>query len=119
METAREGAANLLARGAARAEEEGVRARTFTSPPLQALMQSLREHDAQRSAEARRLAASVLGDLSGASLWKVRTRLVTTATRALLASKPLLDELERGGFKIDRTRAARGFARRMEEALSE
>ena len=44
---------------------------------------------------------------------------MTTATRALLASKPLLDELERGGFKIDRTRAARGFARRLEEAVSE
>ena len=114
-----EAAADLLVRECAMAEVEEVLARTLTYPPLQALMQSLREHDAQRSAEARRLAASVLGDLSGASLWKVRTRLVTTATRALLASKPLLDELERGGFKIDRTRAARGFARRMEEALSE
>ncbi len=37
----------------------------------------------------------------------------------MLASKPLLDELERGGFKVDRTRAARGFARRLEEAVSE
>ena len=114
-----EAAADLLVRDCVMAEVDEVLSRTLTYPPLKALMQSLREHDAQRSAEACRLAASVLGDLSGASLWKVRTRLVTTATRALLASKPLLDELERGGFKIDRTRAARGFARRMEEALSE
>ncbi len=35
------------------------------------------------------------------------------------ARAPLLDELERGGFKVDRTRAARGFARRLEEAVSE
>ena len=61
----------------------------------------------------------MLGHLSGTRLWRVRTRLVTTATRTLLAAKPLLDELERGGFKVDRTRAARGFARRLEEAVSE
>jgi len=41
------------------------------------------------------------------------------AARALLGAKPLLDELERGGFKVDRTRAARGFAHRLEQALSE
>ena len=61
----------------------------------------------------------MLGHLSGTRLWRVRTRLVTTATRTLLAAKPLLDELERGGFKVDRTRAARGFARRLEEAVGE
>jgi len=33
--------------------------------------------------------------------------------------KPLLDELERGGLKVDRTRAAKGFARRLGEAVSE
>src|SRR2546421_12006679 len=91
----------------------------FPSPPLQVLLQRLRDNDAQRSADARRMAAEVLGDLTGARLWKVRTRLLTTATRALLAAKPLLDELERGGCKIDRTRAARGFAHRLEEAVSE
>src|SRR5262249_58428755 len=73
----------------------------------------------QRGTEARRLAAAVVADLSGARLWKVRTRLVTTGTRALLAAKPLLDELERGGLKVDRTRAAKGFARRLEEAVAE
>jgi hypothetical protein len=90
-----------------------------TYPGLQLLLNSVREHEPQRSAEARRLSASVMGDLSGTRLWKVRTRLVTTGTRALLASRPLVDELERGGFRIDRTRSARGVARRLEEAVSE
>src|SRR5205814_3164433 len=114
-----EAAADLLVRECVMAEIEEILARTLTYPPLQMLLQSLRETDPQRSAEARRLGASVLGDLSGARLWKVRTRLVTTSTRALLAAKPLLDELERGGTQVDRTRAARGFARRLEEAISE
>ena len=112
-------ATDLLVRECVMPEIEDVLARVLTYPPLQLLLRSLREHDAQRSAEARRLAASVMGDLSGARLWKVRTRLVTTGTRVLLAARPLLDELERGGFRIDRRRAARGFARRLEEAVSE
>ncbi len=114
-----EAATDLLVRECVMPEIEEMLARVLTYPPLQLLLQSFREHDPQRSAEARRLAASVLGDLSGARLWKVRTRLVTTGTRALLAARPLLDELERGGFRVDRTRAARGFARRLEEAVSE
>jgi hypothetical protein len=36
----------------------------------------------------------------------------------VLGARSLLDELERGGMKIDRGRAARGFARRLEEAVS-
>lgn len=93
--------------------------KTLTYPPLQVLLQRLRENDPQRSADARRLAADVLGELSGTRLWRVRTRLITTSTRVLLAAKPLLDELERGGLKVDRTKAARGFARRLEEAVLE
>jgi len=71
------------------------------------------------SADARRLAAAVLGEISGTRQLRVQTRLIATATRALLAARPLLDELERGGLKVDRTRHARGFARRLEEAVSE
>jgi hypothetical protein len=114
-----ESATDLLVRECILPEIEDALSRTLTYPPLQALLRSLRETDPQRSAEARRLAASVLADLSGARLWKVRTRLVTTGTRAMLAARPLLDELDRGGTKVDRTRAARGFARRLEEAVSE
>jgi len=114
-----EASVDLLVRECVIAEIEELLHRTLTYPPLQVLLQRLRDNDPQRSADARRLAASVLGELSGTRLWRVRTRLVTTSTRALLASKTLLDELERGGFKVDRTRAARGFARRLEEAVSE
>jgi hypothetical protein len=112
-------ATDLLVRESALAEIDELLAKTLTYPALQALYQRVRGNDPQRSADARRLAAEVLGELTGARQWKVRTRLVTTSTRALLAAKPLLDELERGGFKIDRTRAARGLARRLEEAVSE
>jgi hypothetical protein len=114
-----EAAVDLVVRECVMAEIEDLLARTMTYPPLQVLLQRLRDHDPQRSADARRLAAAVLGDLTGTRLWRVRTRLVTTSTRTLLAAKPLLDELERGGFKVDRTRAARGFARRLEEAVAE
>ena len=110
---------DLLVRECVMTEIEELLARTVTYPPLQTLMQRLRDNDPQRSADARKLAAAVIGELSGTRLWRVKTRLVATATRALLAAKPLLDELERGGFKVDRTRAARGFARRLEEAVSE
>src|SRR5439155_753144 len=81
-----EAAVDLLIRECVMAEIEEILSRTLTYPPLQMLLQILRETDAQRSAEARRLAAPILGDLSGARLWKVRTRLVTTRTRALLAA---------------------------------
>src|SRR5207302_3187427 len=114
-----EAAVDFIVRECVMAEIADLLAKTITYPPLQLLLQRLRDHDPQRSADARRLAASVLGELAGTRLWRVRTRLVTTSTRALLAAKPLLDELERGGFKVDRARAARGFARRLEEAVSE
>jgi hypothetical protein len=114
-----EAAVDLMVRECVLPEIEELLGRTLTYPPLRELLQRLRANDPQRSADARRLAAAVLGELSGTRLWRVRTRLVTTATRALLAAKPLLDELERGGFKVDRTRAARGFARRLEESVAE
>ena len=114
-----EAAVDLLVRECAMAEIEDLIGRTLGYPPLQLQLQRLRDNDAQRSGEARRLAAGVLGDLAGARLWKVRTRLLTSATRALLAARPLLDELARGGFKVDRAKAARGFVRRLEEAVAE
>ena len=114
-----EAAVDLVVRECVMPEIEDLLARTLTYPPLQVLSQRLRDTDPQRSADSRRLAASVLGELSGTRLWRVRTRLVTTATRALWAARPLLDELERGGLKVDRTRAARGFARRLGEAVAE
>ena len=114
-----EGATDLLVRECVMPEIEDAFRKVLTYPPLHALLEALREYDPQRNAEARRLAATVLGDLGGSRVWKVRTRLVTTGTRALLAAKPLLDELERGGLKVDRKRAAKGFARRLEEAVSE
>jgi hypothetical protein len=42
-----------------------------------------------------------------------------TAARALVGARPLLEELERGGFTVDRARATRGFARRLEEATGD
>jgi len=99
-------------------EIEDLLHRTVTYPALQLLLQRMRETDPQRSAEARRLAADVLGELTGSSVWGVRKRLVSSATRAVLGARPLLEELERGGLKVDRGRAARGFARRLEEAVS-
>src|SRR6185503_11544526 len=96
-----EAAVDVLVRECVMAEIEELLARTLTYPGLQLQLQRLRDNDPQRSAEARRMAAGVLGELAGTKLWKVRTRLVTSATRALLAARPLLDELERGGFKID------------------
>lgn len=112
-------AIDLVVRECVMPEIEDLLVRTVRYPPLQILFQRLRENDAQRSVDARRLAATIIEDPSGAKLWKIRSRLVSTSTRALLASKPLLDELERGGFKVDRTRAARGFAKRLEEAVGE
>jgi hypothetical protein len=114
-----EAALDLVVRECVMPEIDDLLVRTVRYPPLQVLFQRLREHDAQRSVDARRLAAAIIEDPSGARLWKIRSRLLTTSTRALLAAKPLLDELERGGFKFDRTRAARGFAGRLEEAVGE
>lgn len=93
--------------------------RTITYPPLLALLKQLRETDPQRSVDARRLAAQLLGELSGTRLWLVRKRLVASVTRAVLGARPLFEELDRGGLKVDKARAARGFARRLEEAVSE
>src|SRR5262249_18506472 len=114
-----EAAVDLIVRECVMAEIEDLLGKTLTYPPFQVLQQRLRDSDTQRSADARRLAGAGPGALCGTRLWRVRPRLVTTSTRALLAAKPLLDELERGSFRVDRARAARGFARRLEEALSE
>jgi hypothetical protein len=112
-------ALDLVVRECVMPEIEDLLFRTVKYPPLQLLFQRLRENDTQRSAEARRLAATIIEDPSGAKVWKIRTRLIATSTRALLAGRPLLDELERGGFKVERSRHARGFARRLEEAVGE
>lgn len=114
-----EAAVDLLVHECVLPELEQLLLRTVTYPGLQMLLQQVAADDPQRSAEARRLASYVLGDLSGARLWRVRKRLVTTATRAVLGARPLLDELARGGLKVDRARAARGFVRRLEEAVAD
>jgi len=111
-------AVDVLVRESVLPEIEDLLHRTVTYPGLHLMLERMRESDPQRSAEARRLAADVLGELSNTSVWGVRKRLVSTATRAVLGARPLLEELERGGMKIDRGRAARGFARRLEEAVS-
>jgi hypothetical protein len=114
-----EAAVDLLVRECILPELEEIVQRAITYPPLQLLLQRLRDSDPQRSADARRLAAEVLGELKGKRLWAVRKRLVATATRAILGARPLLEELDRGGLKVDRAQAARGFARRLEEAIGE
>lgn len=114
-----EAAVDLLVHECVLPELEELLHRTVTYPGLQMLLEQARADDPQRSAEARRLASYVLGDLSGTRLWRVRKRLVSTATRAVLGARPLVDELVRGGFKVDRARAARGFVRRLEEAVGE
>jgi hypothetical protein len=111
-------AVDVLVRESVLPEIEDLLHRTVRYPGLQLMQERLREGEAQRSGEARRLAGSVLGELTGSSVWGVRRRLVSTATRAVLGARPLLEELERGGMKVDRGRAARGFARRLEEAVS-
>ena len=111
-------AVDVLVRESVLPEIEDLLHRTVRYPGLQLMQERLRESDTQRSAEARRLAGSVLGELTSSSVWGVRRRLVSTATRAVLGARPLLEELERGGMKVDRGRAARGFARRLEEAVS-
>ena len=111
-------AVDVLVREAVLPEIEDLLHRTVTYPGLHLMLERMRENDPQRSAEARRLAGDVLGELTNTSVWGVRKRLVSTATRAVLGARPLLEELERGGMKVDRGRAARGFARRLEEAVS-
>jgi len=111
-------AVDVLVRESVLPEVEDVLHRAVTYPGLRILLERMRETDPQRSAEARRLAGDVLGELTSSSVWGVRKRVVSTATRAVLGARSLLDELERGGMKIDRGRAARGFARRLEEAVS-
>lgn len=114
-----EAACDLLVREAVMPEIEDLLFRSLKYPPLQLLLRQVREHDGQRSADARRLAGALLAEATFARTWKVRSRLLATGTRALLASRPLLDELVRGGIAVDRTRAARGFARRLEEGVAE
>jgi hypothetical protein len=111
-------AVDVLVRESVLPEIEDLLHRTVTYPGLRLMQDRLRESEPQRSAEARRLAGGVLGELTSSSVWGVRRRLVSTATRAVLGARPLLEELERGGMKVDRGRAARGFARRLEEAVS-
>ena len=116
--TPQDAAVDVLVRESVLPEIEDLLHRTVRYPGLQLMQERLREGEAQRSGEARRLAGSVLGELTSSSVWGVRRRLVSTATRAVLGARPLLEELERGGMKVDRGRAARGFARRLEEAVS-
>jgi hypothetical protein len=111
-------AVDVLVRESVLPEIEDLLHCTVTYPGLQLVQQRMRESESQRSAEARRLAGDVLGELTNSSVWSVRKRLVSTATRAVLGARPLLEHLERGGMKVDRGRAARGFARRLEEAVS-
>lgn len=114
-----EAAVDLLVRECVMPEIEDLLVKAVTYPPLQSLLGRLRDNDPQRSADARRLAAEVLGELKGTRLWLVRKRLLATTARAMLGARPLLEELERGGLQVDRAKAARGFARRLEEAVGE
>ncbi len=114
-----EACVDLLVRECVVPELEDVFLRAVAYPPLQLLLGRLRDTDPQRSADARRLASAVLGPLSGKRVWAVRTRLIAAVTRAILGARPLLEELERGGLRVERARAARGFARRLEEAVGE
>jgi hypothetical protein len=116
---ARERAVDILVRESVMPEIEDLFLRTLTYPPLTLLLRKIREIEPQMSADSRRLAAQVIGELGAASVWVVRKRLVATATRAILGARPLLEELERGGKAVDRSQAARGFARRLEAAVGE
>src|SRR5260370_139666 len=85
-----EAAVDLVVRECVMPEIEELLGRTLTYPPLRELLQRLRANDPQRSADARRLAAAVLGELSGTRLWRVRSPLLTHATRPRLAPQPPL-----------------------------
>lgn len=114
-----EAVVDLLVRECVVPELEELFLAAITYPPLQLLLGKLRGSDPQRSADARRLAAAFLGPLSGKRVWVVRKRLVAAVTRSILGARPLLEELERGGLPASRGRAARGFARRLEDAVGE
>ena len=114
-----EAACDLLIRECVLPELEELLQKAIRYPPLQQLLLRLREGDVQRSAQARKMASQLLGELSGTRIWKVRRRLAASAGRAILGARPLLEELEKAGLSADRARAAKGFARRLEEALSE
>ena len=117
--TPRERAVDVLVRESVMPEIEDLFLRTLTYPPLKVLLRRIREIEPQMGADAKHLAAGVVGELGGASVWAVRKRLVATATRAILGARPLLDELARGGATVDRSHAAKGFARRLEAAVGE
>jgi len=117
--TAKERAIDILVRESVMPEIEDIFLRTLTYPPLTILLGKIRDIEPQMSADSRRLAAQVIGELGAASVWGVRKRLVATATRAILGARPLLEEIERGGKPVDRSQAARGFARRLEAAVGE
>jgi len=117
--SAKERAIDVLVRESVMPEIEDICQRTLTYPPLTLLLRKIRDIEPQLSADSRRLAAQVIGELGAASVWLVRKRLIATATRAILGARPLLEEIERGGKPVDRSQAARGFARRLEAAVSE
>jgi hypothetical protein len=114
-----EAAVDLLIRECVLPELEELIQRALPYPPLQQVLMRLREGEAQRSGQARKLASQLLGELSGSRIWRVRKRLAASAGRAILGARPLVDELERAGLPADRARAAKGFGRRLEEAISE
>ncbi|MFL5439137.1 MAG: hypothetical protein ACJ79W_08265 [Myxococcales bacterium] len=117
--TPRDRAIDVLVRESVMPEIEDLFLRTLTYPPMKLLLRRMRESEPQMSADAKRLAAGVVGELGTGSVWAVRKRLVATATRAILGARPLLDELARGGAAVDRSHAAKGFARRLEAAVAE
>jgi hypothetical protein len=115
----RERAIDLLVRESVVPVIEDLFLRTLTYPPLNLVLQKIHEIEPQLSADARRLAAQIVGPLDSTSVWAVRRRLIASVTRAVLGARPMLEELERAGFTADRAGAARGFARRLEEAVGE
>jgi hypothetical protein len=114
-----EAAVDLLVRDCVMPEIEEVFLRGVTYPPLQLLIAGMRETERQHSDDARRFASGLLGTLSGKRVWVVRKRLIAAVARAILGARPVLEALERGGLPVERARAARGFARRLEEAVAE
>jgi hypothetical protein len=114
-----EAAVDLLVRDCVMPEIEEIFLRGVTYPPLQMLVAGMREAERQHSDDARRFASTLLGALSGKRVWVVRKQLIAAVARAILGARPVLEALERGGLPVERARAARGFARRLEEAVGE